>query len=115
MRQKANSMDAEENAGVLTVTIQLKKIQEMYALFGECKNKTARCRECSNFRRYRFRRRTVSKCVVYGESNSQATDWNGRKLACGMFNTEYNGTPIYKRHVVRHEPEDNQMSLFEVL
>ena len=33
--------------------------------------------------------RSFSKCEVYGISGSEATDWNGRKAACGHFNKLY--------------------------
>lgn len=90
----------------------LKKIEEMHSRFGTADGK---CKDCSNFRRYNYRGKGYSKCRAYGISLSAATDWNGRNTACGLFNKDYNGTPIYKRHVVRNEPEDNQMSLMEML
>lgn len=91
--------------------IQVKKINEMHMRFGKADGK---CKDCSNFRRYHYRGKTYSKCVVYGESNSQATDWNGRNAACGMFNKDYNGTPIYMRHFRKDIPLEGQISLMEI-
>lgn len=95
--------------------IQVKKIDEMHLRFGIYLNMPPnKCKDCSNFRRYHYRGKTYSKCVVYGESNSQATDWNGRNVACGMFNKDYNGTPIYMRHFRKDIPLDGQISLMEI-
>lgn len=90
----------------------LKKIEEMHLRFGK---EDGKCGDCSNFRRYRYHGKGYSKCRIYGVSLSAATDWSGRNQACGMLNKDYNGTPIYKRHIVRNEPEDNQMSLMEFI
>ena len=89
----------------------LKKIEEMHSLFGTADGK---CKDCSNFRRYNYRGKWYSKCRAYGISLSVATDWNGRNTACGLFNKDYNGTPIYKRHSRIDIPLDGQMSLLEI-
>ena len=87
-----------------------RKTNEMYLRFGRVPDR--RCKECKNLRKYRMRDGSYTKCTVYGDSRSEATDWSGRYLACGMFNRDYDGTPIYiaARHI--ETSSKNQMSLF---
>ena len=93
--------------------VSLKKINDMHFRFGKS---DGRCKECSNFSRYRYRDHKYSKCRVYGITLSAATDWNGRYEACGLFNKDYKGKPIIDlRHPRKEEKEDNQMSLLEML
>ena len=70
----------------------LRKIDLMHKHFGVCDGHT--CRECSNLVEEPYHGRMYRKCKVYGQSNSEATDWAKRWLACGMFNGNYNGRPI---------------------
>lgn len=88
----------------------VKKIEEMHMRFGK---RDGLCKNCSNFRHYTYHMKAYSKCRVYGISLSAATDWNGRNQACGLFDKDYNGPEIYKRHIVRDESEDRQLSLME--
>lgn len=60
-----------------------KKHDVMYAAYGY--NGKHLCRECCNFIMVSAGARMVSKCRAYGITSSSATDWNGRKTACGMF------------------------------
>ena len=70
----------------------LKKIDRMHELFGKDENHL--CRECSNFERWQMSGSRVSKCRVYGVTNSEASDWAGRNTACGMFDRDYMGRKI---------------------
>ncbi|MGN0163520.1 MAG: hypothetical protein ACI4EA_08095 [Candidatus Ornithomonoglobus sp.] len=65
----------------------MKKHNLMYSIFGIDENH--KCRECCNFGMYQRGNHSYSKCEVYGISHSEATDWNGRKAACGHFNKPY--------------------------
>ena len=60
-----------------------KKHDLMYELFG--RDEAHICRECCNFGKIE-RGRNYSKCRIYGVSCSTATDWSGKKAACGRFN-----------------------------
>jgi len=69
-----------------------RKLSLMHQMFG--KNESHTCGECSNLISGRYRDRTYRKCKVYGQTNSEASDWAKRWTACGMFCTEYDGRPI---------------------
>lgn len=69
----------------------LRKIDLMHRQFGKCEGHT--CRECSNLVKGSW---NYSKCKVYGDTPSQASDWTQRWLACGMFNKPWSGKPIIR-------------------
>ena len=96
----------------------IRKIDLMYRCFGKCPGHA--CRECSNLIKGSW---DHSKCKVYGNTRSEASDWAQRWEACGMFNKTWNRGPVM--HLVRRdrnpkqavEPEEdtvteNQVSLF---
>ena len=72
----------------------LRKLELMYREFGKCENHT--CRECSNLVEFEYHSRTYRKCKVYGMTDSEASDWAKRWLACGMFNKQWNGGNIMR-------------------
>lgn len=91
----------------------MRKINEMVWRFGETKGK--KCRDCNHYHSYGYHGRTYRKCNIYGESNSEATDWVGKWDACGMFDKEYHGVPIVKLWENSPKPHvvlDNQECLF---
>lgn len=71
----------------------LRKIELMYSFFGILKEKR-QCKECSHFHRYMYRDKYYRKCDIYGETNSEASDWAAKYRACGAFNQEYKGEAI---------------------
>lgn len=75
-----------------SVILRPRKIEAMHLKFG-CKE-NEKCKDCCHFDRYHYRTQSFSKCDVYGITSSTASDWNGRNVACGMFNKEYNGIEI---------------------
>lgn len=92
----------------------IRKIEKMHLMFGKADGK--RCEECNHLLRYRHHDRTVTKCEVYGDTRSEATDWSGRHRACGLYRKEYGGDI----HIVRLSISDRadnqiagQISLFE--
>lgn len=68
-----------------------KKISLMHRLFGATNHI---CKECGNFKRHKYHDRVYRKCLIYGDTNSEATDWNASYQACGKFNESYDGTPV---------------------
>lgn len=54
----------------------------MYKNFGKT---DGLCKDCTNFR---MANGGWSKCLIYGTSSSEATDWNGRYQACGLKDKE---------------------------
>ena len=72
---------------------RLRKIELMHHTFGKGPE-GCRCGQCSNFKRHFYHTRYYSKCKVYGETHSEASDWAQKHIACGMFNKEWAGNPI---------------------
>ena len=72
----------------------IRKIALMHRIFGASDEHT--CRECSNFIKGKYHDRTLCKCRVYGMTHSEASDWSGRWLACGMFNKTWDKQPVMR-------------------
>ena len=70
----------------------LRKIYLMHKFFGICEGHI--CGECSNLVEEPYHGKMYRKCRLYGETNSAASDWAKRYLACGRFNEPYTGQPI---------------------
>ena len=96
----------------------LRKLDLMHRLFGRCEGHI--CGECKNFACHTYHSKRYRKCKVYGETNSEASDWARRWTACGMFNQPYDGFPIIERKrqggynakvLIVDEPLDGQISL----
>jgi len=96
-----------------------RKIEAMYKLFGRYTGKQSKqCKDCCNFIRKEYNR-TYFKCLVYGDTDSEATDWRASYEACGMFNNKnYIGYKIINLLKRGPRPKDNtpidgQLTLFE--
>ena len=94
----------------------LRKIDLMHNQFGFSPGH--KCKECSHFSREKYHDYAYSKCAVYGQTQSAASDWSGRYDACGMFNKEYNGGDIIRlvrpsRNSIINKPIDGQQTIFE--
>jgi hypothetical protein len=63
----------------------LRKIDAMHKYYGFGAGK---CENCQHFRRKVFDR-TYHKCLVYGDSNSEATDWRCGYAACGLIDKPF--------------------------
>ena len=96
----------------------MKKIDAMHAYFGILPDK--RCEDCSNLIKGRYHTKFLRKCTVYGATNSEASDWRKKYVACGMFNKEWRGgemmrvfqsSEMKKRKLERLEPLDGQMEM----
>lgn len=94
----------------------IRKIDLMHREFGECEEHT--CGECSNLVEHRYDK-CYRKCVIYGCTNSEASDWAKRWIACGMFNKDWNGRPIIemvkptKEDQQQYEPLEGQISMIK--
>jgi len=66
----------------------------MHRLFGKTEGHS--CRECSNLVKVYANDRPLSKCKVYGETSSEASDWVQRYQACGMFGKQWDRGPIIR-------------------
>lgn len=86
----------------------IRKIELMHQQFGRCDGHT--CGECSNLTTHCYGR-TYQKCLVYGESSSEASDWTKRWPACGMFNRQPTRMPVMqmvRRGSSKKDPDPEQ-------
>lgn len=89
----------------------VRKIERMHELFGTCSGQ--KCKDCEHLyggvNNYR-------KCLIYGNTRSEATDWALKYDACGLWNKPYKAEiPIVKlqRSDGKEESQiDGQMELF---
>lgn len=91
----------------------MRKIDLMHQQFGKTDGKF--CKDCFNLAIHQWGTR-YHKCLVYGVSNSEATDWKMKYPACGMFNKEWNGNDIVRlvsRSADENEPIKGQIGMFE--
>ena len=89
------------------------KISRMYKYFGKS-GSGKKCKDCSNLIRVECGNRRVSKCLVYGDTFSEASDWKQSHKACGMLNQYYDGRPIieiYEQRRKADEQIEGQMTL----
>ena len=63
----------------------LRKIEAMHSLFGT--DPSHRCADCDHLCSHLYNRRYY-KCEIYGDSNSEATDWAKSWVACGLIDNE---------------------------
>lgn len=95
----------------------LRKIDLMHRQFGKCEGHA--CRECSNLVKEEYHGRTYTKCKVYGQTMSAASDWVQRYQACGLFNKSWDKGPIIrlvrpertKQEDAQRVPLDGQISM----
>ena len=90
----------------------LRKIEAMHTLFGVLPEK--RCENCTNLIQGKYHDRHYRKCMVYGATHSEATDWRKKYVACGMFDRDWMGKPIVKtarKATVTTEPCEGQMTM----
>ena len=93
-----------------------RKIEAMYEEYGMIPNKY--CKTCCNLFRGEYHGRTYSKCIAYGVSHSEATDWAIGNKACGLHNKTFNERAqkpfinvLKSVKEVDNEPMKGQMSL----
>lgn len=90
----------------------LRKIEAMHSMFGTMSDK--RCEDCANLIQGDYHGRHYRKCLVYGATHSEATDWRKRYVACGMYNREWAGNPIVdtnRRKDAPTEPCEGQITM----
>lgn len=78
----------------------MKNIEIMHQMFGELPEH--KCGECSNLVTHTYNK-VFRKCLVWGESSSESSDFRKKWTACGMFCKDYDGTPI--KDYVKHSPK----------
>lgn len=80
-----------------------RKIDRMHKLFDLEPGHT--CGECVNFICGQYRSKILRKCMVYGLTHSEASDWAKSWPACKMFGHEYRGRPVIELRETQNEPE----------
>lgn len=94
-----------------------RKIDAMHAEYGL--SSAGRCAECCNFVHGRYHDRCYNKCVAYGLSHSEATDWRAKYLACGLFNRPFDQirpkrrplVEVFRAKEAKLGPMDGQISM----
>ena len=95
--------------------MKARKHEAMYERYG--KHEGCSCKECLNYIFIKPTDRRHSKCAAYGITHSEATDWNGRKAACGLFNKNVEDmTPLIEqlkhgKRVIVDEQCEGQISM----
>jgi len=93
------------------------QLQRMHTVFGRSYGN--RCGDCCNFAKGRYHDRILQKCVAYGLTHSEASDWAQRWDACGQYNTPHDekAIPIIKRGLfsrgTRAAKSEGQIGMFE--
>lgn len=88
------------------------KIDKMHLLFG--KYKGHKCKECNRLIcEIDWNRRRYHKCLNYGRSNAESTDWRLSYDACGMFNKEIDKPAIRINIPEPQKQLENQVSIFD--
>lgn len=83
-----------------------RKIGRMHKAFGT--SPPNKCKDCMNLRRERYHDRTYRKCLVYGDSASEATDWKCSFDACGMFDKHWDGPRMMDVFNAKKDMPDTQ-------
>ena len=91
-------------------------IEFMHQFFGSG-HPSNKCGTCKNLTSYTANRKYF-KCEIYGNTNSEASDWRLKYPSCTMYNMPYDGVPgiEIKKHMQRPKEEtqcEGQMSLFD--
>lgn len=85
----------------------VRKIDAMHKYYGYG---SGRCENCPHFRRKVYDRRTYHKCLVYGDSNSEATDWGCGYTACGLIDKPFpEGDIRIVRRVIAQKKDDEPL------
>lgn len=92
----------------------LRKIDAMHHYYGFG---VGICANCPHFAKKRYDR-TYHKCLVYGDSNGEATDWRCGYPACGLIDKPFPEDEIrIVKRIFRNkndnEPVPGQISIFD--
>ena len=95
--------------------MSIRKIDAMHHYYGFG---VGFCRDCPHFRSKEYNRK-YHKCMVYGDSNSEATDWRKGYIACGLIDKPF---PEDERRIVdriiisrnENEPIPGQISMDDI-
>ena len=94
----------------------IRKIDAMHHYYGQG---VGRCEDCPHFVKKLFDK-TYYKCRVYGNSNSEATDWRKDYAACGLIDKPFPEDDVRVIFTIigkaeREKPIDGQITMDEVM
>lgn len=72
-----------------------RKLPAMHEVYG--KRPPHKCRECCNMTSIKVRNEYHYKCIAYGNTYSEATDWGLNFVACGLFNIPFYEQPLLEQ------------------
>lgn len=93
----------------------MRKVELMHKMFG--RSPEYLCRECVHYTHKYYNGKPYRKCDVYGNSNSEGTDWKGSDQGCGLApDKAYKGRPIvelvkYQKKIKDDAVPDGQMKM----
>ena len=93
----------------------MRKVELMHKMFG--RSPEYLCRECVHYTHKYYNDKPYHKCDVYGNSNSEGTDWKGSDQGCGLApDKAYKGRPIvelvkYQKKIKDDAVPDGQMEM----
>ena len=93
------------------------KIDLMHRIYG--RRAEENCDSCSHMARYRYHDKYYYKCEIYGVTNSEASDWRCKYVACGLYNAETTVHDVIRfvtperRKEILNEPLHGQIGFFE--
>ena len=102
----------------MNIPAGLRKSEAMYFLFGREEGK--KCKDCPHIVRHGWGNRNYIKCEMYGNSNSEATDWALSWTACGLINGDHwrmyqiaarDGCVV---NMLKHEPKGRKKEREEI-
>lgn len=85
-----------------------KRIAEMHRRFGTMRG--VKCVNCCNCVSY-TQSRSWYKCLVYGDSRAQSTDWRVSYTACGHFGKPHDPRSKTIVEVMKHAPRKRTEAL----
>lgn len=97
--------------------MNVRKINAMHSKYGM--KSGCFCRDCDNLIAGYYHDKKYKKCLWYGASHSEATDWAFSYTACGKFNIPFDESrhiPLMQtlkhEHIPESRPINGQISLF---
>lgn len=85
-----------------------RKIDAMHEAYGCIPNQY--CKTCCNLLKGDWHGRAYNKCVAYGLSHSEATDWKISNRACGLYNKEFDEKQSTMLDRIKRTPKCKQQS-----
>lgn len=86
----------------------MRRISAMYKWSGGTDYRHT-CKECKNCKKIGKGNKVPYKCMVYGNTNSAASDWKISYIACKAFNIDYRGKPLIE--LVKRQQQEKEANI----